>query len=52
LPHFWLNIEWLWQEKLPNPQLALAEVMISVPDLPGEAKQTFEALYRLLVNRH
>jgi Uma2 family endonuclease len=52
LPHFWLNIEWLWQENLPNPQLALAEIMISIPDLPAEAKQAYEALYRLLVNRH
>ncbi len=26
LPGFWLRVEWLWQESLPSPLLALAEI--------------------------
>ncbi len=51
LPNFWLNIEWLRQERLPNPQLALAEVMVSLDTLPAEAKATFQALHKLLAGQ-
>lgn len=48
LPHFWLDIAWLWQEPLPNPQLILAEIMISIEDLPKEVKSAYQALYEAL----
>lgn len=44
LPDFWLNVDWLWQKPLPNPQLALAEIMISIADLPPEVKAAYQAL--------
>jgi Uma2 family endonuclease len=48
LPDFWLKLNWLWQEELPNPQLALAEIMISNEALSAEAKEAYQAMYRLL----
>jgi hypothetical protein len=27
LPGFWLRMEWLWQEPLPSPVRALAEIV-------------------------
>ncbi|MCP4356744.1 MAG: Uma2 family endonuclease [Chloroflexi bacterium] len=48
LPHFWFQIDWLWQEKLPNPQLALAEILLTVPTLSAEARQVYKSLYKLL----
>ncbi len=48
LPNFWFNVEWFWQESLPNPQLALAEIMISMDDLPTEVKTTYQSLYQIL----
>lgn len=35
LPNFWLKLGWLWTAELPNPQLALAEVMVSIESLPA-----------------
>lgn len=51
LPDFWFNLDWLWLEKLPNPQLVLAEIMISIETLPAEAKNAYQALYDLLAGR-
>lgn len=51
IPNFWLNIEWLRQERLPNPQLALAEIMVSIETLPAEAKTTFQSLHKLLTGQ-
>jgi len=48
LPNFWLDIDWLWQEPLPNPQLALAEIMISTPDLSDKARAAYQALFEVL----
>jgi Uma2 family endonuclease len=51
LPDFWLNVDWLWRKPLPNPQLALAEIMISIADLPPEVKAACQALYEVLVKQ-
>lgn len=48
LPHFWLDVAWLAQDTLPNPQLALAEIMLTIDNLPADARQTFRALRDLL----
>ncbi|MCI0395502.1 MAG: Uma2 family endonuclease [Chloroflexi bacterium] len=45
LPHFWLKVAWLWQKELPNSQLVLAEFMLSVPELPAEARAAYQAFY-------
>ncbi len=45
LPEFWLNIDWLRQEPLPNPQLAFAEIMVSLESLPAEIKAIYQALF-------
>lgn len=52
IPNFWFNIDWLWQEELPNPQLALAEIMMSVEGLLDEAKDTYQAMYKLLASKN
>lgn len=48
LPNFWLDPKWLWQRPLPNAQLMFTEVMVSLEDLPEQAKETFQALRTLL----
>ncbi|MFN8453867.1 MAG: Uma2 family endonuclease [Anaerolineae bacterium] len=48
IPDFWLNLTWLWQEPLPNPQLALAELMMSLDALPGETRAAYRTLYTIL----
>lgn len=48
LPGFWLKMDWLWGETLPNPQLALAEIMLSLENLPEKARETYRGLYELL----
>ncbi|MBN1991199.1 MAG: Uma2 family endonuclease [Anaerolineae bacterium] len=51
LPNFWLNPTWLWQKKLPNSELILAEIMLSVENLPAEAKDAYQAMYNLWAGR-
>ena len=51
LPNFWLKLAWLWESPLPNPQLALAEIMTSVESLSPKAKETYQALFDLLSNQ-
>ena len=51
IPHFWFLEDWLWQEELPNPQLALSEILLTVPNLTNEARQVYQALNDLLSNR-
>jgi Uma2 family endonuclease len=51
IPNFWLNIDWLWQDPLPNPQLALAEIMTSIEELPAKVKATYQALYEILASK-
>jgi Uma2 family endonuclease len=48
ITNFWFDVDWLWQKPLPNPQLALAEIMMSSDELSAEAKATYQALYKLL----
>lgn len=48
IPDFWLNLDWLWREPLPNPQLALAEIMISLEALPVDVRSAYQALYDAL----
>ncbi len=50
LPNFWLKLAWLRESPLPNPQLALAEIMTSVESLSPQAKETYQALFDLLKN--
>ena len=48
LPHFWLDTAWFAQDELPNPQLTLAAIMLTIDDLPAQARETFQSLYELL----
>jgi Uma2 family endonuclease len=48
ITNFWLDVDWLWQQPLPNPQLALAEIMLSIDELSAEAKATYQALHKIL----
>lgn len=48
LPDFWFDTNWLWCDPLPNPQLLLAQIMISINTLPANAKAVYQALYDLL----
>jgi Uma2 family endonuclease len=51
LPHFWLNVDWLWQHPLPNQEAALAEIMMSVPDGDDELREIYRQLYHVLQKR-
>ena len=51
LPNFWLNVDWLWQDPLPDYQLALAEMMLANPNLPAELRRVYAALRDFLDTR-
>ncbi len=51
IPNLWLDTKWLWQAETPNPQLALAEIMISLEHLSENARTTYKVMYKLLANR-
>jgi len=51
IPDFWLNVDWLWREPLPDPQLAFAEIMTSLEALSSNEKAVYQALYTLLSRR-
>jgi Uma2 family endonuclease len=48
LPNFWLNPHWLWPANQPNPQLALAEIMLAMAELPEDVKTVYQGLYNIL----
>ena len=48
LPHFWLNVQWLKQTKLPNPQRKAAEILRHVPTLSEALRQAYASLYEAL----
>lgn len=48
LPHFWLNVQWLKQTKLPNPQRKAAEILRHVPTLSEPLRQAYASLYDAL----
>ena len=52
LPNFWLHLDWLQPEALPNPQLALAEIIISIEDLPPAVRAAYQAIYQALVDKN
>jgi Uma2 family endonuclease len=47
IPNFWLNLAWLWQEPLPNPQRLSAEIMMSLEILPEETRAAYRTLYQI-----
>lgn len=51
IPHFWLDISWLWQEQLPNPQAALAKIMLSIEELADDVRSAYQTLYNSLTGR-
>ena len=48
IPGFWLDVDWLWEEPLPNPQLIVAEIMLLLKTLPPELRSAYQALYAAL----
>jgi len=50
LPGFWLQLGWLWQRPLPNSQLALAEIMMTVESAPASMRNVYRALYEELAS--
>lgn len=45
LPHFWLNVDWLWEDPMPNHQLCLAEVIKDNEAIPAELRQLYQGLF-------
>jgi len=48
LPGFWLNVDWLWQDPLPNTQTTFAEIVVSAEGVAPEIKQAYQALLKTL----
>jgi len=48
IPNFWLHVDWLWQDPLPNPQLIFAEIMLSLDTLTPDVKSAYQVLYETL----
>lgn len=45
IPHFWLKAEWFWQRPLLNQELALAEILLTVPDLDPQLKMAYQIIF-------
>lgn len=48
LPGFWLNVDWLWMDPLPNHQLKLAEIIKDNTAVPEELRRLYAGLYDFL----
>jgi Uma2 family endonuclease len=48
LPGFWLNVNWFWEEPLPNPQLLLAQILMGVEGVSADVRAAYRALYEAL----
>lgn len=48
LPHFWLNVDWLWQEPLPNHQLKMAEILKENTAVPAPLRRLYTEMYDYL----
>ena len=46
LPGFWLRLDWLWQDPLPNPQVALAEIVMTAANVSPAIQAAYRALYQ------
>lgn len=49
LPHFWLNTDWLLQQ--PFVELALAEIMLTIDDLPATDKAFYQNAYQFYAQK-
>jgi Uma2 family endonuclease len=48
LSGFWLNVDWLWMDPLPNHQLKLAEIIKDNTAVPDELRRLYTALFEYL----
>ncbi|MFZ0546197.1 MAG: Uma2 family endonuclease [Candidatus Promineifilaceae bacterium] len=48
LPGFWLNVNWFWEEPLPNPQFLLAQLFMTSESISPEIRLAYHALYEAL----
>jgi len=48
LPGFWLNLDWLWQDPLPNTQTTFAEIVVEAEGVAPEIKQAYQTLLKTL----
>ncbi|NUM43107.1 MAG: Uma2 family endonuclease [Anaerolineales bacterium] len=46
IPDFWFNVDWLFGEELPPAQSALAEIMLTHPNVSPEEKTAYEILLK------
>ncbi len=42
LPGFWLDSDWLWEDDLPDHQICLAHIMLSMPTLSPEKQAYYQ----------
>lgn len=52
LPGFWLNVNWFWEQPLPNPQLLLAQLLMTSEGVTAEIRAAYHALYEALTKRN
>ena len=48
LPGFWLDVNWFWEEPLPNPQFLLAQVLMGVEGVSAEIRSAYRLLFEAL----
>jgi Uma2 family endonuclease len=48
LPGFWLDVNWFWQEPVPNPQLLLAQIAMSAENVPANIRSAYQVLFEAL----
>ncbi len=51
IPGFWLKIDWLWPEKLPDPHTTFAEIIVSTDKLPDEVSAAYQTIQKWLESK-
>ncbi len=51
IPHFWFKLNWLWQKKLPDPQIIFTQIILSTQSLPPEVRTAYETIQNWLINK-
>lgn len=52
IPGFRLNVDWLWQEALPDPQMIFAEIITSAGELPDEIRAAYQTIRAWLADKN
>jgi Uma2 family endonuclease len=51
LPGFWLKVNWLWAEELPDPDTTFTKIILSTETLPDEVSAAYKTIQKWLESK-